>query len=220
MARRLPQQRTTYAHTFTPFLQRCQQELSNTLESTKRAKPERVRVAQEIGGMELYKGALDGLMAFTLTELEYAEAGVEEVVEKRSKEVRSSMEPTRRDAGKSELWSRLVGHLMWPLLVCVSIEAFSFPLSRKQVCSGIVAQRCFALCAVGRCYGTTSASSPSSSSFARCQSFPVSAPACNHMCMATTSAPPPSPSSSLAFAISHVDTTSSCFATCVLLLSL
>lgn len=43
-------------------------------------------MAQEIGGMELYKRTLDGLMAFTLTQLEGAAVGVKEVEEKRSKE--------------------------------------------------------------------------------------------------------------------------------------
>lgn len=57
-------------------------------------------MAQEIGDMELYKRTPDGSIAFTLTELEDAAAGVEEVEERRSRESATAWKrKNRRDAG-------------------------------------------------------------------------------------------------------------------------
>ncbi|KAG5495929.1 hypothetical protein JIQ42_02808 [Leishmania sp. Namibia] len=67
-------------------LQRSQRELRATLESTERAKEEQVRVTQEISDMERYKSTLDGVIAFTLMELEDAASGVEEAEERLARE--------------------------------------------------------------------------------------------------------------------------------------
>lgn len=63
-------------------VERVQWELQATLESTERAREEQDRLAQGIADMEQYRSSLDGIIAFTLRELEDAAAGVEEAEEK------------------------------------------------------------------------------------------------------------------------------------------
>ncbi|KAG5472088.1 hypothetical protein CUR178_02758 [Leishmania enriettii] len=67
-------------------LQRSQRELRATLEFTERANEEQVRVTQEISDMERYKSTLDGIIVFTLMELEDAASGVEEAEERLARE--------------------------------------------------------------------------------------------------------------------------------------
>ncbi|KAG5497019.1 hypothetical protein GH5_01541 [Leishmania sp. Ghana 2012 LV757] len=75
-----------HLHTMRTELQRSQRELRATLESMERAKEEQVRVTQEISDMERYKSTLDGIIAFTLMELEDAASGVEEAEERLARE--------------------------------------------------------------------------------------------------------------------------------------
>ncbi|KAG5471415.1 hypothetical protein LSCM1_01501 [Leishmania martiniquensis] len=73
-------------YAITTELRRRQRELRATLESTERAKEEQARVTQEISDMERYRSTLDGIIAFTLRELEDAAAGVEEAEKRLAKE--------------------------------------------------------------------------------------------------------------------------------------
>ncbi|KPA78779.1 hypothetical protein ABB37_05882 [Leptomonas pyrrhocoris] len=65
-------------HAHCEELERAQDELRAALVAKEEAEAARLRITEEVRDMERYKGTLDGIIAFTLRELEDAAGGVEE----------------------------------------------------------------------------------------------------------------------------------------------